>query len=80
MDQGVIYHRDLWESGRWAEMSFFEQMGNIGSEVSRACRWKEKGKPEMMRKAFEQALELLDFTIALSHGPRLRELVRGRHP
>lgn len=78
MDQGIIYHKDLQTSGKWAEMSFFEQMGNIGSEVSRACRWREKQKPEMTRKAFERALELLDLTIALSHGPRLRELLRAR--
>ncbi len=78
VDQGVIYHKGLLADGRWAELTFFEQMGNIGSEVSRACRWKEKGKPEMMRKAFERGLELLDFTIALSHGPRLRELLRAR--
>ncbi len=76
MDQGIIYHKDLFASGRWAQMSFFTQMGNIGSEVSRACRWRDK--PERMRPAFERALELLDFTIALSHGPRLRELLRAR--
>ncbi len=78
MDQGVIYHKELQSSGRWAELSFFEQMGNIGSEVSRACRWKEKQKPEMMLKAFERGLELLDLTIAQAHGPRLRELLRAR--
>lgn len=78
MDQGITYHAHLQASGRWAELSFWEQMGNIGSEVSRACRWKEKQKPEMMQRAFERGLELLDLTIALSHGPRLRELLRAR--
>ncbi len=78
MDQGVTYHSDLQASGRWAALTFFQQMGNIGSEVSRACRWKEKQKPEMMQKAFERGVELLDLTIALSHGPRLRELLRAR--
>ncbi len=78
MDQGIIYHKELQGTGRWAELSFFEQMGNIGSEVSRACRWKEKQKPEMMLRAFERGLELLDLTIALSHGSRLRELLRAR--
>ncbi len=73
-----MYHKDLLTSGRWAEMSFFAQMGNIGSEVSRACHWKEKQKPERVQPAFERALELLDYTIALSHGPRLRELLRAR--
>lgn len=78
MDQGMMYHKGLQADGRWAELSFFEQMGNIGSEVSRACRWREKQKEEMMLKAFERGLELLDLTIAQSHGPRLRELLRAR--
>jgi len=33
-------------AGRWAEMSLAEQMLNIGSEVSRANRWKSKGNLE----------------------------------
>lgn len=78
MDQKMTCHRDLQASGRWARLSFFQQMGNIGSEVSRACRWKEKQKPEMMLKAFDRGLELLDLTIALSRGPRRRELLRAR--
>lgn len=78
MDQGIIYHSGLQANGRWAELSFFEQMGNIGSEVSRACKWKEKQKQDMMLTAFYRALELLDLTIALSHGPRLKELSRAR--
>ena len=78
MDQGIISHRSLQAEGRWSALPFFEQMGNIGSEVSRACKWKEKQKPEMMLKAFYRGLELLDFTIAESHGPRLRELLRAR--
>lgn len=78
MDQGMISHPSLHADGRWAAMSFAQQMGNIGSEVSRACKWKEKHRPEMMEKAFYRGLELLDLTIALSHGPRLRELLRAR--
>ena len=78
MDHELIQHKRLQESGKWAAMSFAEQMANIGSEVSRACRWKEKGRPEMMSHAFDRCLELLDFTIALSKGPRLRELTRAR--
>ena len=31
-------HKDL--AGRWAQMSLAEQMLNIGSEVSRANRWR----------------------------------------
>lgn len=77
MGQGVIYHQDL-AAGAWQELTFYAQMANIGSEISRACRWKAKDKPEMMQKAFERGLELLDLTIAAAHGPKLRELLRGR--
>lgn len=77
MDPSVTYHPTL-AAGDWAKKPFFEQMGNIGSEVSRACRWKEKQKPEMMEKAFERGLELLDLTIQCSRGPKRRELLRAR--
>lgn len=34
-------HKSLAE-GRWEELSLSQQMGNIGSEVSMAVRWKKK--------------------------------------
>ena len=40
MDKIIYIHKDLAE-GRWAKMSFREQMGNIESEVSRSLRAKE---------------------------------------
>jgi hypothetical protein len=65
--------------GRWKQFSFAEQMGNIGSEIERAIRWKEKGNPEYSNLAFERVLELIDLTIAnVKTGPRLRELTRTR--
>jgi hypothetical protein len=33
-----VQHREL-AAGRWWELSIAEQLGNIGSEVSRAVRW-----------------------------------------
>ena len=38
-------HTEL-AAGRWATMTLAEQMLNIGSEVSRANRWKSKGNME----------------------------------
>ena len=35
------FHQSL-ASGRWQQLSFVEQMANIGSEVERALSWKEK--------------------------------------
>ena len=36
MDESMIRHKELAESGRWAALSFAEQMANVGSEVFRA--------------------------------------------
>lgn len=55
-------------SGRWAEMSLAEQMLNIGSEVSRANRWKAKGNEEQCHRAADRALELLSLTIDAQRG------------
>ncbi len=74
MDQGVGYQRVI-ASGRWAGFSFESQMGNICCDVSRACHWEET---ERRQRDFHFALQLLDGTIALSHGPRLWELLRAR--
>lgn len=73
-----IQHKNL-AGGRWQELSFFEQMANIGSEVERTIKWKNKGNAEYSQMAFDRALELLDMTIdgekSQSH---LKELLRVR--
>lgn len=72
-------HKNL-AAGRWNELSFFEQMANIGSEVQRAIIWKEK-KSEYSQMAFERALELLDLTVKDEKNHkrgRLKELLRLR--
>lgn len=69
-------HKQL-AAGRWRQLSFFEQMANIGSEVERTILWKEKGNAGYSEKAFERALEFLDLTIAdKKNGLRLKELMR----
>jgi hypothetical protein len=35
-------HKEL-AAGKWKELTLSEQMANIGSEVSRALTWMEKG-------------------------------------
>jgi hypothetical protein len=73
------YQHQQLASGRWIEIPFFEQMANIGSEVERAIRWKEKGNKEYSQMAFERALELLWITISDSKNTkRLKELTRLR--
>jgi hypothetical protein len=76
----TIEHRDL-AAGRWATLSLAEQLGNIGSEVSRAIGWKPKNAA-LSERALHRALELFDLTLAdprLLRAPaRLRELARAR--
>ncbi len=71
-------HKNL-AAGGWQKLSFFEQMANIGSEVERAIKWRNKGNAEYGKLAFERALELIDLTIenekSKSH---LKELTRVR--
>lgn len=73
-------HKNL-VAGRWQELTFFEQMGNIGSEVSRAINWKSKGNAEYSKQAVYRMLELIDLAIDdprnRTYG-RLTELTRAR--
>lgn len=59
----MIIHKNL-ASGRWFKFSFLEQLANVGTDISRCIRLKNKGDLEMSNDAFYRALELLDFTIA----------------
>jgi hypothetical protein len=71
-------HKDLAD-GRWAELSFSEQMANIGSEVERALKWKEKGNEKYSENAFFRALELIDLTIKFNiNKSAFKELTRIR--
>lgn len=78
-------HRELAD-GRWEAMPLAEQMGNIGSEISRVIRWKNKGNSERMSGALDRALELIDLSICWAqrddskqaHPGALRELCRLR--
>jgi hypothetical protein len=71
-------HKDL-AAGRWKELSLFEQMANIGGEVERALKWREKSNLDYSGKAFERALELIDLTLEYSrNGSHLKEIARLR--
>lgn len=70
-------HKQL-AKGHWFELSFFEQMANIGSEVERAILWKNKNR-QYFSKAVERSLELLSITISDTKNQyfaRLKELTR----
>ncbi|MCC7010437.1 MAG: hypothetical protein IT184_16630 [Acidobacteria bacterium] len=76
----VIQHRDL-ANGRWWQLSLAEQLGNIGSEISRAVKWSGRN-PTLAHGALERALELFDLTLDdprhRQSPPRLREIARAR--
>lgn len=77
---GLNYQHKNLAAGRWKKLSFFEQIANIGSEVQRAIKWKEKNS-EYSKLAFERALELIDLTIVDKKNQRrgrLKELLRIR--
>jgi len=54
-------HKEL-AGGRWRTLSLAEQLGNIGSEISRALNWQNKDK-KIFWNAVERALELFDLTL-----------------
>ncbi len=75
----AVVHKTL-AAGRWHALSLAEQMGNIGSEVSRALRW--RGNDErLFQGAVDRAFELFDFTLEdprWRRARRLREIARAR--
>ena len=75
-----IQHRDL-AAGRWWELSLSDQLGNVGSEISRATAWMSRN-PDVGRRALYRALELLDLTLDdprhRQSPARLREFSRTR--
>jgi hypothetical protein len=58
-----------------------EQLGNVGSEISRAARWTTRD-PARAERALHRALELLDLTLDDPRHrcsvARLREIARAR--
>lgn len=70
-------HKDLSE-GKWYKLSLAEQLGNVGSEVSRAKKW--VGKDENISKnALARAIDLMDLTLTDQKWKnRLKELARVR--
>ncbi len=72
-----VQHREL-AGGRWQAFTLAEQMGNIGSEISRAAAWQGRDE-KLFHGAITRALELLDITIQDPRWrDRLKELTRTR--
>ena len=71
-------HKDL-ASGEWHKLSLIEQMANIGSEINRVLKWRNKNQ-KLFEGAAERTLELLDLTITdprwAGFKGRLKEIIR----
>ena len=66
---------------RWAQLSIFEQMGNISSEVGRAINATRAGKEKRAQGAIDRAVDLLDATVEVlveQKSPRVKEVLRAR--
>jgi hypothetical protein len=73
------YQHQQLAQGKWYELTLMEQLANVGSEVERAIKWKEKSNLQYSRMAFERALELMILTIADKKNIlRLKEIARVR--
>lgn len=70
-------HKEL-AAGRWFKLSLKEQLGNIGSEVSRAAKWQGKDE-KLFSGVVERTLELFDLTLEDPRWKgRWREIARAR--
>ena len=78
--QNIKFSHPELAAGKWAEMPFPLQMGNIGSEISRALKSKARNNDERMYNAAARAIELFELTIDCNQtsSTRLRELCRGK--
>ena len=77
MTETIRHHHEL-AAGQWSRLSLAEQLANVGSEVGRMVRWRNRDA-RLMNGAFDRALELLDLTLG---DPRWRnrlvEIARAR--
>ncbi len=49
---------------RWNQMPVGTQLANVGGEISRAIRWKNKGEKDKELSFLKKAMEFLDLTIS----------------
>ena len=80
MAEGLTYIHSPEAHADWLTKPITYQMGNIGSEVSRALNWAKKGNAKRANTAIDRALELFAFTIeAHQHtSARLTEILVAR--
>ncbi len=74
----MAFQHSSMAAGKWFEYTLCQQMGNIGSEVGRAARWKEKD-PKLFESAVFRAIELLALTLTDTRWKnRFKEIARAK--
>jgi hypothetical protein len=71
----------VFDRAKWARMTIFEQMGNIGSEVGRTITAMQRRDTKSFDAASYRAFDLFDATIESmveQKSPRLREVLLSR--
>lgn len=66
---------------RWSDMTIFDQMGNIYSEVGRSFNAKQAHNQADCDKAVGRAIDLLDATVAAliqRKSPQAKEVLRAK--
>jgi len=65
---------------KWAKLSLFEQLGNIGSEVGRTFQATNRGNSQDTQAALTRALDLFDATVddKSRTKPQLKEILRAK--
>ena len=69
------------DRARWAQLSIYEQLGNVGAEVGRAISATRAGKDKRAQGAIDRAVDLLDATVEVlvqEKSPRVKEVLRAR--
>lgn len=63
--------------GRWFELSLVEQLANVGCDIDRAIRWKNREEEVYSHDALKRAFDLLFLTIKdPKNKKRLKEVMR----
>lgn len=74
----MAFQHSSMASGKWFQYTLCQQMGNIGSEVGRAARWKEKDT-KLFEGAVFRAIELIDLMLTdMRWKNRFREIARAK--
>ena len=70
------------DRARWAKLTFYEQIGNIGSEVGRAIAARRNNAAFRESRAVDRAIDLFSATVEVlvgtPHAYRLKEVLRAR--